>query len=84
MGAGRRTQTFLLNDIAVSSPNQAASTGNFRDLRKSHLGGVIFGCKNSTLKECLFKQLFGQSFNSLATNTFYLLLAYQYSRVVVI
>ncbi|KAL9425907.1 hypothetical protein AB3S75_032806 [Citrus x aurantiifolia] len=30
-----------------------------RNLQKSYLGGVIFGCKNSTIKECLAKQLFG-------------------------
>lgn len=30
-----------------------------RNLSKCHLGGVIFGCTNSTIKECLSKQLFG-------------------------
>ncbi|XP_047147677.1 kelch-like protein 12 [Vigna umbellata] len=30
-----------------------------RNLRKSELGAVIFGCKNATMKECLSKQLFG-------------------------
>ncbi|GLT66122.1 hypothetical protein SLA2020_385090 [Shorea laevis] len=30
-----------------------------RNLKKSQLGGVIFGCTSSTIKECLFKQLFG-------------------------
>ncbi|KDO63272.1 hypothetical protein CISIN_1g005735mg [Citrus sinensis] len=30
-----------------------------RNLQKSYLGGVIFGCKKSTIKECLAKQLFG-------------------------
>ncbi|KAJ3693805.1 hypothetical protein LUZ60_009285 [Juncus effusus] len=30
-----------------------------RNLRKSDLGGVIFGCKHNTIKECLTKQLFG-------------------------
>lgn len=37
------------------SPN----LGCGRNLRKNQLGGVIFGCKNSTMKECLSKQLFG-------------------------
>lgn len=30
-----------------------------RNLSKCHLGGVIFGCTNSTIKECLSNQLFG-------------------------
>ncbi|XP_027927055.1 kelch-like protein 12 [Vigna unguiculata] len=30
-----------------------------RNLPKSQLGGVIFGCKNATMRECLSKQLFG-------------------------
>lgn len=33
-----------------------------RNLTKDQLGGVIFGCKNATIKECLTKQLFGKSF----------------------
>ncbi|XP_041000681.1 uncharacterized protein LOC121246573 isoform X1 [Juglans microcarpa x Juglans regia] len=30
-----------------------------RNLRKSDLGGVIFGCKNNTIEECYSEQLFG-------------------------
>uniref|UniRef100_A0A9I9CVC2 DCD domain-containing protein n=1 Tax=Cucumis melo TaxID=3656 RepID=A0A9I9CVC2_CUCME len=30
-----------------------------RNLGKCHLGGVIFGCTKSTIKECLSKQMFG-------------------------
>ncbi|KAK9291069.1 hypothetical protein L1049_009256 [Liquidambar formosana] len=59
MGAGRKTQTFILKENAPSTPNLANNSVCARNLRKSHLGGVIFGCKNSTIKECLFKQLFG-------------------------
>lgn len=51
-------QTFTLNERANFLPNQTA-TANTRNLGKSQLGGVIFGCKNSTIRECLFKQLFG-------------------------
>lgn len=47
MKAGRRTLTFNANESYA------------RNLRKNDLGGVIFGCKNTTIKECLFKQLFG-------------------------
>ncbi|KAL9686521.1 hypothetical protein QQ045_023981 [Rhodiola kirilowii] len=36
-----------------------SNTANTRSLSKSQLGGVIFGCKNSTMQECLQKQLFG-------------------------
>nr|XP_016436437.1 PREDICTED: uncharacterized protein LOC107762580 [Nicotiana tabacum] len=58
MGAGRRTQTFVF-DSASSLPNQTSYTGDFRYLTKRKLGGVIFGCTNDTMKECLCKQLFG-------------------------
>ncbi|XP_074383015.1 uncharacterized protein LOC141724684 isoform X2 [Apium graveolens] len=58
MGAGR-IQTFSQNNIALFCPNQAASSTDFRNMRKNNLGGVIFGCTDSTIKECLFKQLFG-------------------------
>ncbi|CAK9184627.1 unnamed protein product, partial [Ilex paraguariensis] len=54
MGTGRRTQTFMPNESAPFDPNQSA-----RNLRKIHLGGVVFGCKNNTIRECLVKQLFG-------------------------
>ncbi|THG06013.1 hypothetical protein TEA_021331 [Camellia sinensis var. sinensis] len=59
MGEGRRTQIFIPNESAPSIPNQATGPVNNRNLSKNHLGGVIFGCKKSTIKECLFKQLFG-------------------------
>ncbi|KAJ4830687.1 hypothetical protein Tsubulata_028403 [Turnera subulata] len=41
------------------SLNLEADNMRFRNLQKSQLGGVIFGCTNATIKECLFKQLFG-------------------------
>lgn len=55
MGAGRKTETYTL------PPNQDLSPYNVsaRNLMKNHLGAVIFGCKNSTMNECLSKQLFG-------------------------
>ncbi|KAM3700578.1 hypothetical protein ACJW31_05G109500 [Castanea mollissima] len=58
MGAGRKTQTFIVNEN-VPSPKSSNRSTTARNLRKSHLGGVIFGCKNSTMKECLSNQLFG-------------------------
>ncbi|KAK1256636.1 hypothetical protein QJS04_geneDACA024657 [Acorus gramineus] len=48
MGAGRKTQTFTISE-SVSS----------RGLSIKNLGGVIFGCKQSTMRECLLKQIFG-------------------------
>ncbi|KAK6290717.1 hypothetical protein POUND7_002258 [Theobroma cacao] len=59
MGTGRKPQTFLVNGNAPYTPNLTNSNVAARNLRKSQLGGVIFGCKDSTFKECLFKQLFG-------------------------
>ncbi|KAL1206789.1 B2 protein [Cardamine amara subsp. amara] len=36
---------------------------SFRNLTKSQLGGVVFGCTNNTIKECMSKQLFGLPYN---------------------
>ncbi|XP_050287446.1 uncharacterized protein LOC126726263 isoform X1 [Quercus robur] len=58
MGARRKTQKFIVSENAPS-PKSVNSTTAARNLRKNHLGGVIFGCKNSTMKECLLNQLFG-------------------------
>ncbi|KAM3340398.1 hypothetical protein P3S68_030268 [Capsicum galapagoense] len=58
MGAGRRTESYVF-DTASSSTSQRKNTGAFRYLMKKQLGGVIFGCKNNTMKECIQKQLFG-------------------------
>ncbi|KAF3448893.1 hypothetical protein FNV43_RR09609 [Rhamnella rubrinervis] len=56
MGAGRKTQTFMIHgSVPASHPNSHSA----RNLSKTHLGGVIFGCTNITMKECLSKQLFG-------------------------
>ncbi|XP_077214157.1 influenza virus NS1A-binding protein [Tasmannia lanceolata] len=57
MGAGRKTYT--MNEGVPSSPTAANSSVSARNLRKSDLGGVIFGCKNYTMNECLSNQLFG-------------------------
>ncbi|XP_060964734.1 uncharacterized protein LOC133029021 isoform X1 [Cannabis sativa] len=60
MGAGRKTETYWLKEKSVPQaqwPSNFSSTA--RNLRKNDLGGVIFGCKHSTFKECILKQLFG-------------------------
>ncbi|XP_052172229.1 DCD domain-containing protein NRP-A-like [Diospyros lotus] len=59
MGKGRRTNNFRPSGSAAPAPTQATSHVKQRGLAKSHLGGVIFGCTNSTIKECFSKQLFG-------------------------
>ncbi|XP_039050481.1 kelch-like protein 1 isoform X2 [Hibiscus syriacus] len=59
MVAGRKQQTFIANGNVPFTPNEANTSVVSRNLRKNQLGGVIFGCKNATYKECLFKQLFG-------------------------
>ncbi|PQQ12331.1 uncharacterized protein Pyn_25060 [Prunus yedoensis var. nudiflora] len=55
MGAGRKTETFT----APPYQGLATYTTSMRNLIKKHLGGVIFGCKDITINECLSKQLFG-------------------------
>ncbi|XP_055806834.1 uncharacterized protein LOC129875548 [Solanum dulcamara] len=59
MGGGRRTETFIRDSASSSSTNQRENTGGFRYLTKKQLGGVIFGCKYNTMKQCLHNQLFG-------------------------
>ncbi|XP_058110442.1 uncharacterized protein LOC131253465 isoform X2 [Magnolia sinica] len=59
MGAGRKTQTLILNERPPSSSTTVNASVSARHLRKNDLGGVIFGCKNNTMMECLSKQLFG-------------------------
>ncbi|KAL6627375.1 hypothetical protein ACP70R_031101 [Stipagrostis hirtigluma subsp. patula] len=61
MGAGRKTETF---NPAIPTQNRAnawygAYSVAVRNLSEDQLGGVIFGCKNNTINECLSKQLFG-------------------------
>uniref|UniRef100_A0A2P2IRI6 Uncharacterized protein LOC107431039 n=1 Tax=Rhizophora mucronata TaxID=61149 RepID=A0A2P2IRI6_RHIMU len=41
------------------STSLKSTSGFARNLKKSELGGVIFGCNSNTIKECLNKQLFG-------------------------
>ncbi|KAL3629864.1 hypothetical protein CASFOL_026176 [Castilleja foliolosa] len=51
MVVGRNTQTF---------PHMGSNHfKRLRNLNKNQLGGVIFGCTSTTMKECLAKQLFG-------------------------
>ncbi|KAJ0263772.1 hypothetical protein HA466_0022360 [Hirschfeldia incana] len=54
MGAGRKTETYKQEDV-----QNLYGTMSVRKLQKGDLCGVIFGCKFSTIKECLSKNLFG-------------------------
>ncbi|KAL1290176.1 hypothetical protein HN51_058584 [Arachis hypogaea] len=62
MGAGRRTETHVLSERS-RAPSSSSSSVNCsvtaRNLRKSELGGVIFGCKHNTMNQCFQMQLFG-------------------------
>ncbi|KAK7382365.1 hypothetical protein VNO80_01216 [Phaseolus coccineus] len=59
MNTGGRTQTFRISGAMPFSPNLVVRSVGGRNLEKYQLGGVIFGCKNSTMKECQSKLLFG-------------------------
>lgn len=61
MVPGKKTESFLEDEMVATLPNCRPEAANFRNLRKTNLGAVIFGCKNITIKECLVEQLFGQS-----------------------
>ncbi|CAI9103000.1 OLC1v1001409C1 [Oldenlandia corymbosa var. corymbosa] len=58
MDAGRKANT--LPHIEKAEPEWTGRcTVSTRNLRKSELGGVIFGCKNYTIAECKKRSLFG-------------------------
>ncbi|GMH13315.1 hypothetical protein Nepgr_015156 [Nepenthes gracilis] len=57
MGAGRKKETFTLEEKTPKWTMNCSAPA--RNLRKSELGGVIFGCKHCTFNECMAKQLFG-------------------------
>ncbi|MCE3050922.1 hypothetical protein HAX54_048520 [Datura stramonium] len=55
----RRIHTFTYSNSALASPYQANNARGLRNLPRDQLGGVIFGCTDTTIKECLGRQLFG-------------------------
>ncbi|KOM57969.1 hypothetical protein LR48_Vigan11g100200 [Vigna angularis] len=59
MKTGRRTQTFRISGAVPFYPNLVVNSVGGRNLEKYQLGGVIFGCKNNTMKECQSKLIFG-------------------------
>lgn len=58
MGGGRKTKTRPLKEKSQPCLKTNCSAPA-RNLRKSDLGAVIFGCKNHTIKECYSEELFG-------------------------
>ncbi|KAL9226796.1 hypothetical protein vseg_002567 [Gypsophila vaccaria] len=59
MGAGRKMEIAPLQINPYYQPSCNSNPYSARHLRTNELAGVIFGCKYSTFKECMFKQLFG-------------------------
>lgn len=59
MGAGRKTTKITVQEKYHDSWKVNASAAA-RNLTKLELGAIIFGCKHSTIKECLEKEIFGQ------------------------
>jgi len=59
MGKWNKTSFGSSSGNQYLSPNQSYG----RNLTQDQLGGVVFGTKNCTIKECLTKQLFGKSFS---------------------
>ncbi|XVE78873.1 hypothetical protein DITRI_Ditri14bG0013200 [Diplodiscus trichospermus] len=58
MGARRKKRASTVSEKGQKRFTLNCST-TARNLRKSDLAGVIFGCKHNTYGECLSKQLFG-------------------------
>ncbi|XP_028800305.1 kelch-like protein 20 [Neltuma alba] len=58
MGGGRKTKQYTLPEKSKTSWSLNCST-SARNLGKAELAGVIFGCTNNTMEECISKQLFG-------------------------
>lgn len=58
MGAGRKKTTLTLKEKAQPSCTVNGSAPA-RNLRKTDLAAVIFGCKHNTIRECYSELLFG-------------------------
>ncbi|PWA96267.1 hypothetical protein CTI12_AA041620 [Artemisia annua] len=57
MGSRKHKNKFSLDWASKEAPSNFSIPA--RNLRKSDLGGVIFGCTHNTINECLTKHLFG-------------------------
>ncbi|PIA58805.1 hypothetical protein AQUCO_00500621v1 [Aquilegia coerulea] len=57
---GRKNETlFIFHQRTKPSSSMVTTSLPTRNLSKSDLGGVVFGCTHVTMKECLAKKLFG-------------------------
>lgn len=59
MGKGRKKTREFPSKEKYEAPWTVNMSGTARNLTKDKLGGVIFGCKNHTITECLENELFG-------------------------
>lgn len=60
MGGGRKTQMITFSDYPISGASSSYNPNAIAKLMgKANLAGVIFGCTNNTMSECLTKQIFG-------------------------
>ena len=59
--AGKKTMASTFPDFSSKFSKPGNSAVSHRNLSKSDLGGMIFGCKHYTMAECLSKLLFGLS-----------------------
>ncbi|KAK1274306.1 hypothetical protein QJS04_geneDACA018306 [Acorus gramineus] len=59
MGEGSKKQTITMGESSRHTAPPRNISAPARRLSKKNLGGVIFGCKHSTMAECLSKKLFG-------------------------
>ncbi|KAM0950506.1 putative development/cell death domain-containing protein [Dioscorea sansibarensis] len=58
MVAGKKTMASTFPDFSSKFSKPGNSAVSHRNLSKSDLGGMIFGCKHYTMAECLSKLLF--------------------------
>ncbi|GJU87467.1 zinc finger, CCHC-type containing protein [Tanacetum coccineum] len=59
MGGRKQKSKFSLDWASKEAPVTSNFSVSARNLRKSDLGAVIFGCTHNTINECLSKMLFG-------------------------
>lgn len=72
MGGRRKTKTVIVNQKEKCQTNWTWNCSvTARNLRKSDLAGVIFGCKHRTIRECLKEGLFGEYFVSFICFAFW-------------
>ncbi|GKD18024.1 putative development/cell death domain, kelch-type beta propeller containing protein, partial [Tanacetum coccineum] len=61
MGGQKQKSKFSLDWVSKEAPVTSNFSVSARNLRKSDLGAVIFGCTHNTINECLSKQLFANT-----------------------